>query len=49
MKKNGMTKKVEKHLRGDIKGYAKEVKHLKEEAKEDKDLIKAVRKKNKKR
>ncbi len=45
MKKLG--KKIISHLRGDIKGYNKERKMLKEEAQEDKELIKTVKKSTK--
>ena len=40
-------KKIISHLREDIKGYKKERKHLKKEEKEDKDLIKVVKRKKK--
>ena len=42
-----MKREVVKHLKEDIKGYAKEKKYLTKEAKEDKELIKKLtRKKN---
>lgn len=48
MKKLGhkvkLGKKVIKHLKGDIKGYRKEQKHLDEEIQEDKKLMRAARK-----
>jgi len=46
--KKSLSKKVVKHLKGDIKGYEKERKYLKDEAKEDREMIKKV-KKNEKR
>lgn len=40
MKKNNKIKKVEKHLKGDIKGFKKEIK-------EDKELISKIKPKKK--
>lgn len=42
--KKSVAKKAVKHLKEDIKGYAKERKYLKKEIKEDKDLIKTIKK-----
>jgi hypothetical protein len=42
-----LKKKIVSHLKDDIKGYSKQRKHLKEEMKEDKDLIKKLKKKKK--
>lgn len=39
--------KAVNHLKDDIEGYKKQKKHLDKEIKEDKDLIKSVRKKAK--
>lgn len=40
----GFKQAVRKHLKGDVKGYEKEIKHLKEEVKEDKDLMRKAKK-----
>lgn len=42
-------KKIVSHLREDIKGYQKERKYLKKEAKEDAELIKEVKRNGKKK
>lgn len=41
--KKSISKKAIKHLKEDIKGYNKERKYLKAEAKEDKELIKDIK------
>lgn len=44
--KKAIKNTVVKHLKEDMKGYAKERKYLKKEEKEDTELIKKVRKAN---
>jgi len=44
-----MKKKIVNHLKEDIKGYAKERKMLKKEAQEDKELIKELNAKKKRK
>lgn len=42
--KEKISKKATKHLKGDIKGYRKEISNLRHEIVEDKDLMKAINK-----
>lgn len=42
-------KKIAAHLKGDIRGYQKQRMHLKKEIKEDKDLMKVVKRGTKKK
>lgn len=44
-----MKKKIITHLKKDIKAYAKQRKNLRNEAKEDKELISSLKKKGKKK
>jgi len=46
--KKKLKSKVVSHLKEDIKGYIKERKYLKDEVQEDKDLIKKVKKNERK-
>jgi len=47
--KQKLKKTIVKHLKEDVKGYDKERKYLKKEAKEDKELIKKVKKSTKRK
>lgn len=43
--KKSVAKKAVAHLKEDINGYKKDRKHLKKEIKEDKELIKSIKRK----
>ena len=47
MKSKDQIKKVRSHLKADMMGYEKEIKHLKKEKQEDKELRKELKRKKK--